>query len=246
MSPAGPVTCSWLWTQTRGRASSNSSSPSGCGCARCAAPPSSVRSMSSARRKSWRSVVVVFIAGVLAGATDDDLVLLDRHLDGPVARPVLCVDRAVGHRRVEPQAVALLAVVERSLECGRRSLATRCRSGGRGRPGARGGAWACPRPRRPRSSASSSPDSSARAASASSSAAISASSSARRSISSSKSTPAAPSGASPSGASSFSRLKAAIWFDGHLELVGDPGVGPALADPGPDLIEMWAQRTACH
>src|SRR5215208_230833 len=113
MSPAGPVTCSWLWTQTRGRASSRSSRPSGWSSERCAAAASCSRSIATARWKSWRSVVV--IAGVLAGATDDDLVLLDRHLDGPMTGPVLCVDRAVGDLRIEPEAVALLAVVERPL-----------------------------------------------------------------------------------------------------------------------------------
>src|SRR5215207_274044 len=59
------------------------------------------------------SVVVVFVA---AGAADHDLVLLDRDLDGPVAGPVLGVDGVVLDGGVEPQAVALLAVVERALE----------------------------------------------------------------------------------------------------------------------------------
>ena len=35
-------------------------------------------------------------------------------------------------------------------------------------------------------------------------------------------------------------------LDGRLELVGDPGVGAALADPAADLIEMWAQRASSH
>jgi hypothetical protein len=35
-------------------------------------------------------------------------------------------------------------------------------------------------------------------------------------------------------------------LDGHLELVGDPGIRPALLDPGADLVEMWAQRTSSH
>src|SRR5204862_2507661 len=114
MSPAGPVTWSWLWTQTRGCASSNSSSPSGCATALCTAAASRSRSIASARCRSGSVVVVV--AGVLAGAADDDLVLFDRHLDGPVAGPVLCVHGTVCDARVEPQAVALLAVVERALE----------------------------------------------------------------------------------------------------------------------------------
>src|SRR5215216_7593012 len=59
------------------------------------------------------SVVVVLVA---AGAADHDLVLLDRDLDGPVAGPVLGVDGVVLDGGIEPQAVALLAVVERALE----------------------------------------------------------------------------------------------------------------------------------
>src|SRR4051794_40677645 len=64
------------------------------------------------------SVLVVVVAA--PGATDHDLVLLDRDLDGAVARPVLGIDRVVLDGGVEPQAVALLAMVERALErpCG--------------------------------------------------------------------------------------------------------------------------------
>src|SRR4051794_5527648 len=62
---------------------------------------------------AFDSVVAVFPG---AGAADHDLVLLDRDLDGPVARPVLRVDRVVLDGGVEPQAVALLAVVEGALE----------------------------------------------------------------------------------------------------------------------------------
>ena len=122
-----------------------------------------------------------------AGAPDHDLILLDRDLDRTVAGPVLGVDRIVLHGGVEPQAVALVAVVERRLERARTDRAAT-------RP---------PRPpRRPRrrrdgrsssssdrsSSSSAASSSAASASAASSSAAISASSSARRSISSSKST----------------------------------------------------------
>ena len=53
---------------------------------------------------------------VAAGAPDHDLVLLDRDLDGAVAGPVLGVDGIVRDGGVEPQPVALLAVVERALE----------------------------------------------------------------------------------------------------------------------------------
>src|SRR4051794_32287377 len=60
------------------------------------------------------SAVVVLVAG--PGAADHDLVLLDRDLDRPVAGPVLGVDGIVLHRGVEPQPVALLAVVEGALE----------------------------------------------------------------------------------------------------------------------------------
>src|SRR5690348_3242091 len=57
--------------------------------------------------------VVVLAA---AGPADHDLVLVDRDLDRAVTGPVLGVDRVVLHGRVEPQPVALLAVVERAFE----------------------------------------------------------------------------------------------------------------------------------
>src|SRR5689334_21165929 len=53
------------------------------------------------------------------------VVLVDRDLDGAVARPVLRVDGAVGDGGVESQPVALLAVVERALEDRRRRLPAR-------------------------------------------------------------------------------------------------------------------------
>ena len=86
-----------------------------------------------------------------AGAADHDLVLLDRDLDGPVARPVLRVDRVVGDGRVEPEPVALLAVVERRLDRRRRRRSCGA-SDRRGASGA-GAAWLRPR-RRPSSSPS--------------------------------------------------------------------------------------------
>src|SRR4051794_9545764 len=69
------------------------------------------------------SAVVVLVFG--PGAADHDLVLLDRDLDRPVAGPVLGVDGIVLHRGIEPQPVALLAVVEGALEraARRRALA---------------------------------------------------------------------------------------------------------------------------
>src|SRR4051812_6921283 len=64
-------------------------------------------------RAKWSALLVVF---VVARAADDDPVGLDGHLDRSVARPVLGVDRVVLDGGVEPQAVALLAVVERALQ----------------------------------------------------------------------------------------------------------------------------------
>ena len=99
------------------------------------------------------------------GAADDDLLLLDRHLDRPVAGPVLGVDGVVLHGGVEPQAVALLAVVEGALE---RLAAARGRRGAAPPRPPRGGAAAGLRRRRRRSS-SSSPSSSSSASSSSAS-----------------------------------------------------------------------------
>jgi hypothetical protein len=28
--------------------------------------------------------------------------------------------------------------------------------------------------------------------------------------------------------------------------MGDPGVGPALAHPGADLVQLWLQRSPCQ
>src|SRR3954467_2697410 len=63
--------------------------------------------------RSSSAVVVVLVA---AGAADHDLVLLDRDLDRAVAGPVLGVDGVVLHGGIEPQSVALLAMVEGALE----------------------------------------------------------------------------------------------------------------------------------
>ena len=32
----------------------------------------------------------------------------------------------------------------------------------------------------------------------------------------------------------------------HFELMGDPRVGPPLADPGADAVELGSERSACH
>src|SRR4051794_9841339 len=84
-----------------------------------------------ARRRPSSAVVVLVTA---AGPLDHDLVLLDRDLDGAVPGPVLGVDRVVLDGRIEPQAVALLAVVERALErsgaLARAAAAARATAGG--------------------------------------------------------------------------------------------------------------------
>ena len=81
--------------------------------ATCARPPTTPGGAQGAQRVA-RSALVV-----LADAADDDPVLLDRDLDRPVPGPVLGVDRVVLDGGVEPQAVALLAVVEGALRAGR-------------------------------------------------------------------------------------------------------------------------------
>src|SRR4051794_11893162 len=85
------------------------------------------QAMASARR----SVVAVLLG---AAAADHDLVFLDRDLDWPVAGPVLGVDRIVLDGGVQPQAVALLAVVERALQrtrrCGSATWAPAAPAGG--------------------------------------------------------------------------------------------------------------------
>src|SRR4051794_5177597 len=63
-------------------------------------------------RRRPRSVVPV----AATRAPDHDLVLLDRDLHRPVAGPVLGVDRVVLDGGVEPEPVALLAMVEGALE----------------------------------------------------------------------------------------------------------------------------------
>src|SRR3954469_14100899 len=62
-----------------------------------------------------RVSVRVGVAGVFAGTADDDSVRLDRDRHRAVSRPVLRVRRVVLHGRVEPQPVAILAVIERAL-----------------------------------------------------------------------------------------------------------------------------------
>src|SRR3954465_4796434 len=75
--------------------------------------------IAAARRGSVFGVVLA-----PAGAADHDLVFLDRDLDGAVARPVLGVHGVILDGGVQPQAVPLLAVVERALERARGRGAT--------------------------------------------------------------------------------------------------------------------------
>lgn len=57
------------------------------------------------------------LVAVGAGATNDDLVGIDRDLDLAVTRPMLGVDGVVLDRSIEPEAVAVfLAMVEGRLE----------------------------------------------------------------------------------------------------------------------------------
>jgi hypothetical protein len=41
-------------------------------------------------------------------------------------------------------------------------------------------------------------------------------------------------------------LERADLLHGHLELVRDPRIGASLANPGADLVEVWAERSAGH
>ena len=226
--------------------------PSGCVVEVAPARSCCARSNASARARSGRQSSS---SPASPGAADDDLVLFDRDLDGAVAGPVLGVDGVVGDGGVEPQPVALLAVVE---ACPRAASGGRRGARARDRRGARGGSALPGRRRRPRRrrSAPRAAASSPRSASAASSARAPRRPRARRrsarrprragrSRRRSRSSAPSPFSAS-SGASSFSRLKVSICWTVDLELVGDPRVGAALADPAADLIEMWAQRATCH
>src|SRR5664280_1528541 len=62
-------------------------------------------------RSRWKRT-----ASSSAAAADDDAVLFHRDLDRPVAGPVLGIDRVVLDGWVQPQPVALLAVIERALQ----------------------------------------------------------------------------------------------------------------------------------
>ena len=183
-----------------------------------------------------------------AGPPDHDLVLLDRDLDGPVARPVLGVDGVVLDGGVEPQAVALLAVVEGALERPGALAAAPRRRRPRRRFGAR---RASPRlvlvlGPRPRLAASS-------ATFASSSAAAPPRPRARRRWRRRPRRAGRPLRRSAPSALALAvglelvlALERLDLLDGHLELVRDPGVGAALAHPPANLIQLGTQRPAAH
>src|SRR5215213_2377521 len=108
-APAASSTRRRLRSHLAGCAGVKNATPCSKGSAR--AVTRSNRDRRYARRRP-RSVVSV----AATRAPDHDLVLLDRDLHRPVAGPVLGVDRVVLDGGVEPQPVALLAVVERALE----------------------------------------------------------------------------------------------------------------------------------
>src|SRR4051812_5972645 len=109
---AAPLATSTLRSQIVGVGSWKNAVPQRVGTARVATRACTTRSNATIRAKSSSVVAVV----VVARPTDDDAVRLDRDLDGAVAGPVLGVDGVVLDGGVEPQPVALLAVVEGALE----------------------------------------------------------------------------------------------------------------------------------
>ena len=241
-TPCVVSTRTTLTSRTQGTPLWNTAVPQGRGSVHSATASSTAHRCATMRS---RSVVVVLVA---AGAADHDLVLLDRDLDGTVARPVLGVHGVVLDGGVEPQPVALLAVVERPLE---RAGAPCAR---RGRGPARVRAWAsrpaprpprrppprrpCARPPRrpwppPRRGGPPRPRARRRSL---------ASSSARRSTSS----VAAPSAGLAVGLQAVLALERLDLLDGHLELVGDPRVGATLSHPPSDLVKLRTQRPAAH
>ena len=179
-----------------------------------------------------------------ARAADDDAVLLDGDLDGPMAGPVLGVDRVVLDRRVEPQAVALLAVVEGALE------RARCRRRARSEHPAPATAAATARARRRASSSSSARSPSCAAFASASAFARSASSLGGLELGGDQRVVLgaqvdlladSPTRSWPPRLLLDQLVLALELFDvahADLELVGHPGVGTALAYPGADLVEV--------
>ena len=192
-----------------------------------------------------RSVVVVLVA---AGAADHDLVLLDRDLDRPVAGPVLGVDGVVLDGGIEPQPVALLAVVERALERTGGACAARPR-------GSRACAWASaprpppprrrPRPRRPCARPPRRPWPPPRRGGPPPPRAR------RRSPRRPRRAGRPPRRRRPRrrlavGLQAVLALERLDLLDGDLELVGDPRVGATLSHPSTDLVKLRTQRPAAH
>ena len=186
------------------------------------------------KRATGLLAVVGFVA---ARPADHDLLLLDRDLDRAVAGPVLGVDGVVLDGGIEPQAVALLAVVEGRLErtpgpCVPRPPPRPPRRPRRRRRVAR----SSPRPRRPRPRRRSAlrprrPRARRRSARRPR----------RADRSRRRSPPTAAPSVSPPVLESLLTLEGLDLLNGHLELVGDPGVGSALADPGADAVQLRSQ-----
>ena len=174
------------------------------------------------------------------------------HLDRALTGPVLRIDRVVLDGWVEPQSVALLAVVERPLEgtgvavcCAAAAAATTAAAAFRV-----ASCWSGITRVRVRvlvllRSGASAFRRSASSSAASSSAAISASSSARRSISSKSDGAGACGGVLVAGKIVLA-LELLDVLHADFELVCDPGVGTALPYPDTDLVQMWAQRSTSH
>ena len=190
----------------------------------------------AARLDPLIAVVGVVVFGVVvADAANHDLILFDRDLDRPVTGPVLGVDRIVLDGGVEPQPVALFAVVERRLE--RRGLApgaaapAAAASPALGRrllgfvlfvlfplPLRRLPRLARPRPRARRRSA-------------------------RRPRLGDRSHRRSRRPRRARGRLGLEALLALERLDllhGHLELVGDPCVGASLAHPATNSVQLWS------
>ena len=194
------------------------------------------RGLSYSSESSDSDVAAVAVAG-LAGAADDDLVGLDADGDVALAGPVLGVDGVVLDRGVEPEAVAVLSPWSKvaSISLRRPRPPRRPRRRRRRRPAPAG------RPRRSSRSSSSSPSLVAprpprplrppRPRSRPRSPLRS------RRGGRFRSTPALSSSGERSYCLRNSRSSVALIF----ELVGDPGIGAALVDPGADLVQLRLQ-----
>src|SRR5215217_4669282 len=184
-------------------------------------------------------LVLFLVAGFLAGARDHDPIGLDRDRHRAVAGPVLGVHRIVLDRGVQPQAVALLAVVERPLELAAAAAGTAPATASAATPplGLVAGdldvvvvlvllvlvllGLGIERRRDQRVVLGAQVEIVA----------------------------------VRDGALGFPALRCvelvialelAQILDRDLELMGDPGVGPALSYPRPDLIQLWTQGSGCH